>query len=107
MSWGPHDRRGALSPPGGEASAGWERRAEESRLLQGGGVCTGQEARAPGCWEATDSGPPAQGEDSSAAEKVVTRSPGQAAVGRARDPPYLRRAIVKAASVLLLTGRAV
>lgn len=86
---------------------GGGRRAEEPRLLQWGGVCTGREARAPGCWESTDSGPPARGEDSSAAEKVVMRSPGQEAVSRARDPPYLRRAIVKAASVLLLTGRAV
>lgn len=81
-------------------------RAEESRLLQGGGVCTGRAARAPRCWGPTDTGPPAQGADGPAAEKVVTRSREQAAVSRARDPPYLRHAVVKAATVLSLSGHA-
>ena len=81
-------------------------RAEESRLLQGGGVCTGRAARTPRCWGPTDRGPPARGEDGPAAEKVVTRSPEQVAVSRARDAPYLRHAVVRVATVPSLTGHA-
>ena len=79
---------------------GGRHRAEGLRLLQGGGVCTGRAARAPGCWAPTERGALARGEDGSNGEEVVMRSREQGAVSRVGDPPYLRHTVVKAASAL-------
>ena len=106
MSWGPHDRRGALRPHGGEATAGWGVQGRGVKAPAGGRCVHRAGGQGPKVLGTHRHRTPAQGADGPAAEKVVTRSREQAAVSRARDPPYLRHAVVKAATVLSLSGHA-